>query len=185
MLHRPEPPGGDGRCGSPEPRIKHIPSSTGAAEVLTVIFVPPRTIHLRAIGGMVALAAGAFCSPAVDCPVPPAPSPEIALHITIRPEPSAVPQHYYLECLNGKPTAETTVPTPEAACDDAAELGPDFFNRIPATRGVCAMIYGGPQEAWITGWIDGIWVNGDFSLRNGCEIQRWKTAENLLGPSNT
>lgn len=134
---------------------------------------------------MVALVVGALCVPAVASPVPPGPSPEIAVHVTIRSEPTAVPQHYYLECLNGKPTEETTLPAPEAACDDTTELGPDFFNRVPDPGRVCILLYGGPQEARITGWIDGIWVEGNFSLHNGCEIQRWKTAENILGPSDT
>jgi hypothetical protein len=43
---------------------------------------------------------------------------------------------------------------------------------------VCTQIYGGPQEALVTGTVRGdrVWVR--FSRRDGCEIDRW----NRLAP---
>jgi hypothetical protein len=38
---------------------------------------------------------------------------------------------------------------------------------------MCTQIYGGPQEALVTGTFGGRRVWARFSRRNGCEIARW------------
>jgi hypothetical protein len=130
---------------------------------------------------MVALVVGGYAAPAVACPTR---EPEIALVVSVQVEPSEAPQHYYLECLEGEPTDKTTLPTPESACDTAAELGPEFFNATPDPQEPCTKNLGGSDRAWVTGWIHGTLVHAHFSLMGGCEIRRWKTAENILDPSN-
>ena len=37
----------------------------------------------------------------------------------------------------------------------------------------CTQIYGGPQEALVTGRFRGRLVHAHFSRKNGCEIARW------------
>lgn len=133
---------------------------------------------------MATLAIGGYAAPAAVYPSFPAPEPEIVLVVSVQAEPSAAPQHYYLECLDGEPTYKTTLPTPEPACDTAAELGPEFFNALPDPQEACTKNIGGSDRAWVTGWIADTLVHAHFSLMGGCEIRRWKTAENILDPSN-
>jgi hypothetical protein len=38
---------------------------------------------------------------------------------------------------------------------------------------ICTQIYGGPEEAEVTGVVDGAQVHASFSRQNGCEIDRW------------
>ncbi|MBM3681500.1 MAG: hypothetical protein FJW81_09340, partial [Actinobacteria bacterium] len=64
------------------------------------------------------------------------------------------------------------LPDPAAACAalaaeaDALEpVGPDI---------ACTEIYGGPEEARITGTLDGVEVAVRLSRVDGCEIDRWE-----------
>lgn len=57
--------------------------------------------------------------------------------------------------------------------------GNPFAPTPPAT--VCTQIYGGPQEALVTGTFRGRRVWARFSRRNGCEIARWNRIAFLLG----
>ncbi len=47
---------------------------------------------------------------------------------------------------------------------------------------VCSEIYGGPQQASITGRVDGVSVDIDVDRKNGCGIDTWQQLEWLLGP---
>ena len=72
--------------------------------------------------------------------------------------------------------AAGTLPRPARACSTL------FANREamkPVPPGIaCTQIYGGPQEALVSGTVRGkrVWVR--FNRRNGCEISRW----NRLAP---
>ena len=46
----------------------------------------------------------------------------------------------------------------------------------------CTQIYGGPETAHITGTIDGVRVDRRFSRTNGCEIDDFNRAGELLQP---
>lgn len=46
---------------------------------------------------------------------------------------------------------------------------------------VCTQIYGGPATAVVRGAMRGRPVDTRFSLRNGCEIDRWKRFSWLIG----
>jgi hypothetical protein len=49
-------------------------------------------------------------------------------------------------------------------------------------RQACTQVYGGPAVASVKGTLRGEPVSEHFSLRNGCEIARWKRNADLLGP---
>jgi hypothetical protein len=65
-----------------------------------------------------------------------------------------------------------THPRAAQACARLASVsGP--FRPVPADA-ICTQIYGGPQEALVTGTFRGHRVNARFSRVNGCEIARWE-----------
>jgi hypothetical protein len=64
-----------------------------------------------------------------------------------------------------------TVPAPAVACRRLLALERPF---MPVPEGsACTQIYGGPQEARVTGTLGGrrVWVT--FRRSDGCEIARW------------
>ena len=84
----------------------------------------------------------------------------------------AAPTRWTLRCE----PARGTLPRPARAC---ARLLANRDALKPVPRGtICTQIYGGPQEALVTGTVRGkrVWVR--FKRRNGCEIARW----NRLAP---
>ncbi len=71
------------------------------------------------------------------------------------------------------------LPDPVAACtalagDGAAALAPVVADAI------CSELYGGREEARITGTLDGVSVAATLSRVNGCEIDRWERLLPLL-----
>lgn len=71
------------------------------------------------------------------------------------------------------------LPDPAAACaalagDGAAALAP------VAGDAICTELYGGREEARITGTLDGAPVDAALSRANGCEIDRWERLRPLL-----
>ena len=76
-------------------------------------------------------------------------------------------QHWTLEC----DPAGGTHPTPERACARLASL-PAPFKPVPKDM-MCTQIYGGPEEARVTGTFRGRSVDARFNRVNGCEIARW------------
>jgi Subtilisin inhibitor-like len=64
-----------------------------------------------------------------------------------------------------------THPQPEEACA-ALAANADALAPLPADL-LCTQIYGGPEEAEVTGTRDGGQVQATFSRQNGCEIDRW------------
>ena len=89
--------------------------------------------------------------------------------------------NYTLVCQNGVPAAESQHPTAAAGC---AALKANAALLSPAPRPtdkVCTQQYGGPEEATVTGSVDGKAIEAKFSLRDGCEIAQWKAAKDILG----
>jgi hypothetical protein len=64
-----------------------------------------------------------------------------------------------------------THPGPERACA-ALAANADALAPVPPDL-MCTQIYGGPEEADVTGTLDGEQVQATFSRQNGCEIDRW------------
>ena len=123
----------------------------------------------------------------------PAPSPSAApvtsgpgqgnaeLAIMVKPSETGAPANFTLVCLDGVPAAESQHPDAAAAClavkNNAAALSP----APRPTDQACTMQYGGPQEATVTGVVDGAPVETTFTLRDGCEIAAWNDAKDVLG----
>jgi Subtilisin inhibitor-like len=92
-----------------------------------------------------------------------------SLHITVWPngQGEAPKRTYTLRCapLGG------TLPQKRAACRSLAALEAPF---APTPKNIaCTEIYGGPQEAVVTGRLRGRLVHAAFSRKNGCELERW------------
>ncbi|MCB5281246.1 SSI family serine proteinase inhibitor [Arthrobacter sp. AL08] len=103
------------------------------------------------------------------------------LAISVKPSASGTPANFTLVCVDGVPSAESQHPNAAAACtalkNDAALLSPQPRPKDQA----CTQQYGGPQEATVTGVVDGRPVETTFSLRDGCEISAWNAAKDVLG----
>ena len=61
---------------------------------------------------------------------------------------------------------------PAAACRRLAAMRNPFAPVPPDVA--CTQIYGGPQEALLTGRYRGRTVRAELNLRDGCEIERWR-----------
>jgi hypothetical protein len=103
------------------------------------------------------------------------------LAITVKPSAGEPEVHYTLVCVNGAPDSESKHPTADAGCaalkENAALLAPP----APRTDQACTEQYGGPQEAAITGVVDGVSVDDSFKRTNGCEISAWNAAKDVIG----
>lgn len=123
----------------------------------------------------------------------PAPSPPAAaatpgagqgnaeLAISINPGDGGKTVNYTLVCQNGVPAAESQHPTAAAACTALKENAALLSPAPRPTDKVCTQQFGGPEEATVTGSVDGKAVEAKFSLRDGCEIAQWKSAKDVLG----
>lgn len=92
-----------------------------------------------------------------------------SLHVTVWPNGAdhTPKRSYTLRCgpLGG------TLPHRAAACRQLARLKAPF---APTPRNLaCTEIYGGPEEALVTGRLRGALVSARFNRRDGCEIERW------------
>jgi len=101
-----------------------------------------------------------------------------SLHITVWPQGQGHPgaRSYTLRCT----PSLGTLPRPAAACTQLAQARRPFAATPRDT--VCTQIYGGPQEALVTGRFRGRVIRAHFSRSNGCEIARWNRVR-LLFPS--
>jgi hypothetical protein len=71
-----------------------------------------------------------------------------------------------------------TLPAPAAACRRLAGLTRPFA-RVPPDM-ACIEIYGGPQEARVTGTFRGRRIWATFRRTDGCEVDRWKRHDFLF-----
>ncbi|MET3921227.1 SSI family serine proteinase inhibitor [Arthrobacter sp. UYEF20] len=142
---------------------------------------------------------GASPSPSSGTPSPdtettlPAPSPSAApvtsgpgqgnaeLAIMVKPSETGTPANYTLVCRDGVPTAESQHPSAAPACT-ALKNNAAILSLAPkAADQACTQQYGGPQQATVTGVVDGRPVDASFSLRDGCAINAWNAAKDVLG----
>ncbi|MGY2743881.1 SSI family serine proteinase inhibitor [Pseudarthrobacter sp. O4] len=123
----------------------------------------------------------------------PAPSPSAApvtsgpgegnaeLAIMVKPSETGTPANFTLVCRDGVPTAESQHPSAAPACV-ALKNNAAILSLAPkATDQACTQQYGGPQKATVTGVVDGRPVEASFSLVDGCEINAWNAAKDVLG----
>jgi subtilisin inhibitor-like len=92
-----------------------------------------------------------------------------SLHITVWPQGQSEPgkKVYTLRCV----PPGGTLPRRKAACTSLMRLARPFAPTPSNTA--CTEIYGGPQEAFVTGRFRGKLVRASFSRKDGCEIARW------------
>jgi hypothetical protein len=90
-------------------------------------------------------------------------------------------QELVLECVDSKPTARSTVSNPDAACAALAKSGDVVFFAPPNPNRACTQQYGGPQQARVTGTLNGKPVDKVFSLTDGCRIAEWQAMQPLFG----
>ena len=92
-----------------------------------------------------------------------------SLHVTVWPSGigHGKRQTYTLTCA----PVGGTLPHRLAACGRLARLKSPFAG-LPRNI-ACTQIYGGPQQALVTGRFRGALVRARFNRRDGCEIDRW------------
>ena len=92
-----------------------------------------------------------------------------SLHITVWPNGDGMPgqKTWTLRCA----PVGGTLPHRAGACTKLARLRHPFAPTPTAVA--CTQIYGGPQEALVTGRFRGHRVRARFSRKDGCEIARW------------
>ena len=99
-----------------------------------------------------------------------------SLHVTVWPNGMAQPAKkvYTLKCA----PVGGTLPKRAAACTKLLRFDRPF---APTPRGMaCTMIYGGPQEALVTGRFRGKLVRAHFGRKDGCELARWNRVQFLF-----
>lgn len=97
------------------------------------------------------------------------------LIITVRAQPDAEPVVWTLRC--DPPGGDH--PDPDGACAALKNAARDPFSPVP--RGtICAQIYGGPQQATITGRWRGRPVRARYRRTDACEIARWDAIRAVL-----
>jgi hypothetical protein len=99
-----------------------------------------------------------------------------SLHITVWPAGVGQPgkKVYTLNCA----PVGGTLPKRAAACTKLMRVARPF---APTPKGTaCTMIYGGPQEALVTGRFRGNLVRAHFSRKDGCELARWNAVRFLF-----
>jgi hypothetical protein len=93
--------------------------------------------------------------------------PTSALEISVTPVGDGPTKIWTLRC----PSGGGTLPDAAHACQQLAQIEDPF---APVPKGTaCTQIYGGPQEADVTGTYRGRPVKAHFDRGNGCEIARW------------
>jgi hypothetical protein len=112
--------------------------------------------------------------PEVGSPSPAAPATNLT--ITVKASAQAPATIWTLTC---DPVGGTH-PDRGTACTKLNAL-PDPFAPVPPHQ-MCTMIFGGPQEATVTGTWKGKRINATFNRKNGCEISRWNKVAPLFGP---
>ena len=98
------------------------------------------------------------------------------LEVVVRPEgPGSPARRSRIECARLGPGSAGTPECERLGGLTAADLAP-----TPPTT-ACAEIFGGAAVASVRGTIQGQRVSARFSLRDACEIRRWRRNRVLLG----
>ena len=103
------------------------------------------------------------------------------LTIEIRADGTTITEDYRLVCHEGQPAEGSNHPRAAASCEVLKNHGETLL-ALPRKDQICTEIYGGPQEATITGTLNGQQVLKQLGRKNGCEISEWKVFEPLVGP---
>jgi subtilisin inhibitor-like len=99
-----------------------------------------------------------------------------SLNITVWPNGQGHPgkKTYTLRCA----PVGGSLPHRAEACTKLARMSRPF---APTPKDMaCTELYGGPQEALVTGRLRGYSVSARFSRKDGCEIARWNRVRFLF-----
>ena len=107
-----------------------------------------------------------------------APLPAPPLYVAIDQGDGTPPQEWTLDCAAPE---NSTHPDAEAACA-ALEAMDEPFAPLPEHM-ACTEIYGGPQEALVSGAWSGAKVDLTVRRSNGCQISQWDSLVPLLPPA--
>jgi hypothetical protein len=100
-----------------------------------------------------------------------------SLRVVVRASADASPRVTTLRC----DPPGGTLARPASACRQLLSVGRALIAPTPPGT-ACSQIYGGPQEAIVTGTLEGTKVWARFRRRDGCELSRWNRVAFLLGP---
>jgi len=114
-------------------------------------------------------------SPAEGAPV------DAKLKISVSTSGADYKEEKTLVCVDSKPMESSTVQDPDAACAALVRHAENVFFTRPDPNRACTQEYGGPQQAHVTGTIDGREVDKTFTLTDGCQISEWNAMKDLLG----
>ncbi|MGH1502053.1 MAG: hypothetical protein ACRBI6_00720 [Acidimicrobiales bacterium] len=119
-----------------------------------------------------------------DLPLGAGPYPIATLEIEVT-HPDADPVSYTVSCLGDTATVTGDVDIDEqAACTALAEdeAKARLVDGVPEDR-VCTEIYGGPDEAHVTGTFDDATVDTVIDRANGCGVDDWDRILGAVLPS--
>jgi hypothetical protein len=110
-------------------------------------------------------------------------TPATSLRVQVRPMPGAAVRRATLTC-DGSPAATGFITDSRAACALVSVAGKAQARLVAGSRPnqVCTQLYGGPQQAQVTGRIMGRPVDVTVTRADGCGVADWSLLEPLLGP---
>jgi hypothetical protein len=109
--------------------------------------------------------------------------PVTSLRVDVRPTPGAAARRATLTC-DGSPTASGFIADSRAACDlvTGNEKARARLVAGPPRNQACTQLYGGPQQAQVSGRIVGRPVDVTLTRVDGCGLADWSLLQPLLGP---
>ena len=124
-------------------------------------------MRLLGVSALALAAIAAACGSDDGSAAPAAPSGKLTITVWPQGQREGGARRWTLECG----PAGGTHPRAERACARLAAT-PNPFRPVPRDA-MCTQIYGGPEEALVTGTYRGARVNARFNRVNGCESARW------------
>ncbi|ALE06983.1 hypothetical protein AL755_18485 [Arthrobacter sp. ERGS1:01] len=103
------------------------------------------------------------------------------LTVSLKQAADATPVVYALICADGAPAPGSDLPTAAQACAALRKSPQLLAQTTPPAGQLCTEQYGGPQQAVVSGTVDGTAVRASYSLRNGCEISAWNAVKDIVG----
>ena len=158
------------RWAAPRPEAARSPRRAGSGPLTPLTFFVVAALTVAGCGGERPVAVRG------DGPV-------TSLRVEVLPKPGAAARRATLTC-DGSPTATGFIADPRAACDlvsGDAGVRERLFAGSPADQ-VCTQVYGGPQQAQVSGRIVGRRVDATVTRVDGCGVADWSRLEPLLGP---
>jgi hypothetical protein len=109
--------------------------------------------------------------------------PATSLRVEVRPRPGVTARQATLTC-DGSPAATGFIADSRAACElvTGDEQARARLVAGPPANRMCTQLYGGPQQAKVSGRIDGRPVDVTLTRVDGCGVADWTLLQPLLGP---